>query len=296
MIKNFNTLADRLKGITLNGKEITADELKTFMSSDEEVEIKVSKVHLLTDSELDDVKGTVSTGAKDKGFVDGMKAGAEQLVKAIRNVKGLEFEGKLKYSPDVSGLEKIDFPATAEHVSKYFEEKILADAKIEPDKTIKELDGKLKKVQSTYDEEKQSWDKKLKEFETEKKVLKQDYFMETKFPDVTSLSKKHLVTCFKADGFNVDFDENGNAFPVQFGKRVVDRMEKPIPIETAFAEYIEKNNWNKKPAGKGGDDDKPEPSPDFKTKNEVMAYLEANKMDIESDEAQKMIKKVEKKT
>jgi hypothetical protein len=290
MIKNISTLADRLKGIQVNGKDVTAEELKVFMISDEEVEIKASKVNLLTDDEIDEMKTTISTGSKDKGYVDGMKAGAEQLVKAIRTGKGLEFEGKLKYGDEG----KIDFNATAAHVSEHFEHKVLADAKIEPEKKILELEKTLKKVQDTYDSEKQSWEQKQKEFDTNQKKLKQDYFLETTIPDVEVLKKKQLVTLFQNDGYNVDFDDNGNPFPVQFGKRMVDKMEKPIPMETAFAEFIERNNWNRKTAGKGGSDDKPEPTPEFKSKNELFAYMEAHKIDPESDKGQAMIKKIEK--
>lgn len=291
MIKNFNTLAERLKGITINGKELTAEELKAFMTSDEEVEISVPKVHLLTDTELDGVKEAVKksvTPAGDSGYIEGMKAGTEQLVKAFRKSKGLEFEGKIKYGIDG----KIDFDATAGHVSEHLETKILADANLNPDKRIQELDLSLKKVQKAYDDDKLLWDNKTKEYDGKLKSLNQDYFIQTNLPKVEGLNEKQLSALLKADGYNVDFDENGKAFPIQFGKPVVDKMERPVSFDSFAKEYIERNGWSNKPIGKGGHDEKPDQPQRFTTKNEAMAHMEKNKIDPESDEGQKILKTI----
>jgi len=294
MIDNLNILADRLRGIQVNGKDITVEDLKSYISSDEKVEVKsASRINLLTDAEIEEMKSTVGTGSKNQGYVDGMKAGAEQLVKAIRTEEGLEFEGKLKFTDDA----KIDFNATAKHIAEPFKRKILTDANIEPEKKISDLEKSLKRVQDTYEGEKLTWEQKQKDFDQEKKKLKQNYFLETSMPDVEILKKKQLVRLFQDDGYSVDFDENDNPIPVRFGKPVKNNVEKLIPIETVFAEFIERNNWSKKPAGKGGKDDKPDPTPEFKTKNEVFAYLEKHpEIKLDSDEAQNMIKKVEKRT
>lgn len=286
MIKNLNNLADRLKGIQFNGKDLTAEELKTLITSENEVEISVPKVNVLTDTELESVKTTVASGNKDTGYVEGMKAGTEQLVKAIRNAKGLEFEGKIKY--DASG--KIDYNATALHIAEHYDAKVLADAKIEPEKRIKELETSLQKVQKTYDEEKLSWDLKNKDYEGKIKSLNQDFFLQTNLPQVEGLNKKQLAVLIKTDGYNVEFDENGIGYPVQFGKRIVDKMEKPIPFDTFALDYVEKNGWSKKPIGKGGLDQIPEPPTKFKDKNEMFSYLEKNKIDIESSKGQDIIK------
>lgn len=286
MIKNLNNLAERLKGVQINGKDVTAEDLKTFIASDEEVELSVSKVNVLTDSELETVKTTVASGGKDSGFVEGMKSGTEQLVKAIRNVKGLEFEGKIKY--DASG--KIDYNSTASHIAEHYDAKVLSDAKIEPEKKIKELEGSLQKVQRTYDEEKAGWENKSKEFDNKIKSLNQDFFLQTNLPQVEGLNKKQLAILIKTDGYNVEFDENGIAHPVQFGKRIVDNMEKPVPFETFALNYVEKNGWGTKPVGKAGDDQKHDNPGKFKTKNEMFAYMEKNKIDIESTKGQEIIK------
>lgn len=286
MIKNLNNLADRLKGIQVNGKDLTAEELKTLITSEEEIEINVPKVNVLTDTELESVKTTVASGNKDSGFVEGMKSGTEQLVKAIRNVKGLEFEGKIKY--DATG--KIDYNSTASHIAEHYDAKVLADAKIEPEKRIKELETSLQNVQKTYDEEKTGWENKSKEFDGKIKSLNQDFFLQTNLPQVEGLNKKQLAVLIKTDGYSVEFDENGTAYPVQFGKRIVDKMEKPVPFETFALNYVEQNGWGTKPVGKGGSDQVPDSPGKFKTKNEMFAYMEKNKIDIESTKGQDIIK------
>jgi len=94
----------------------------------------------------------------------------------------------------------------------------------------------------------------------------------------------------KQEEVEVEFDENGSAYPVQFGKRVVDKMEKPVPFETFALNYVEQNGWGTKPVGKGGSDSNPDSPSKFKSKNEMFAYLEKNKIDIESTKGQDIIK------
>jgi len=276
MIKNLNNLADRLKGVQVNGKDLTAEELKTFISSEEEIEISVPKVNVLTDTELETVKTTVASGGKDSGFVEGMKSGTEQLVKAIRNVKGLEFEGKIKY--DATG--KIDYNLTASHIAEHYDAKVLSDAKIEPEKRIKELEVSLQKVQKTYDEEKTGWENKSKEFDGKIKSLNQDFFLQTNLPQVEGLNKKQLAVLIKTDGYSVEFDENGIAYPVQFGKKLVDKMEKPVPFDTFALNYVEQNGWGTKPVGKAGGDQNPDSPGKFKTKMKCLPIWKKIKLTL----------------
>jgi|GEM_PF-1590912 len=288
MIKNIDILADRLKGIKVNGKDITAEELKTFISSEDEMELSVPKFNVLSDTELEQVKDTVKEGSKNTGFVDGMKAGAERLVKSFRNAKELDFEGKLKYDNDG----KIDFDATAEHVSSFYDDKILSDAKVEPDKKIQELQESLKKVQKTYDTEKLGWDNDRKTFDNKIKALHQDNFLQSNLPEVDGLNKKQLVALYKLEGFGVDFDENGTAFPTKNGNKVLDNMEKPVSFENNVSSWLEKTKWNDKPVGRGVKDVKPEATPAFKSKNEAYAHMESNKIDPESQKGQDILSKI----
>ena len=57
MIDNLNILADRLRGIQVNGKDITVEDLKSYISSDEKVEVKsASRINLLTDAEIEEME------------------------------------------------------------------------------------------------------------------------------------------------------------------------------------------------------------------------------------------------
>ena len=52
MITNFNNLADRLKGITFEGEEITAEKLMELHNSDTEVELGISEGVYLPNEKL----------------------------------------------------------------------------------------------------------------------------------------------------------------------------------------------------------------------------------------------------
>jgi len=294
MIKNLDILADRLKGIKVNDKDITVEDLKTFITSEDEVEIKTNKLNLLSDAELEDVKESVrkstegdSLKSKNDGYVDGMKSGVEQTVKAFKNTNGLEFEGKIKYAGDG----KIDFDETAKHVSTNFKEKILSDSKIEPNKRIKELEESNSKIQKTYEKEKNEWEKSEQIFNKKISSLKEDNFLHANLPKVEGLTKSQFTTLFKSDGYGVNIDENGKESPTRWGKPVLDKMEKPVSFSTVAADYIAENEWNKKPAGRSMPDQIPT-KPKFKTKNEAFAHMEKNKIDIRSKEGQYILENI----
>lgn len=296
MIKNIDTLADRLKGITIDGKEITAKELLENIASDNEVEIKVDKYNLLTDTDIDELKTTVSGESKNTGYVDGMKAGVEQTVKAIKNKKNLEFEGKIKYGEDG----KIDFDATAEMVASPFEQTVLKEAKVEPEKQVEKLKGLLEekdkaiqKIQTTYETEKQGWEesdkKRIKQIQAEK----EDNFLFQEMPEIDFLSKKQQVTLFKADGYGVSFDEDGNKIPTKNGKPLKDKMEKVMPFTDVLSEYATANKWVKNGEGRGVGNENPQNNKMFKTKMEAFKHMEKQNIDPSSKEGQKILENVE---
>ena len=130
-------------------------------------------------------------------------------------------------------------------------------------------------------------------FESKVKQQRQDFFLEANMPDVEGLTKKQIATLFKADGNSVDFDENGQPYPTRFGKKVTDNMEKPIPFDTYTMGFVEKNSWGTKLPGKGGGDDKPNDNPRFKNKNEAFAYMEKNKIEIDSKQGEELLKEFE---
>lgn len=295
MITNISTLADRLKGVTINGKEITTEELLNHIASEDKIEVNVSQVNLLSDKEIDELKTKVSGEGNSTGFVDGMKTGVERFVKTIRNKKALEFEGKIKY--DDQG--KIDFDATADHVFENYDSKILKEAKIEPEKQVtklqaklEEVEGSLKKVQSTFDSEKQEWEKQLQTKDSQVKQIKEDNYLYEKMPKVDFLTKKQQVTLFKADGWGVDFDEAGNDIPIYKGQPVKDKMEKIRSFDEVLTEYATSNKWNNSNPGRGIGDEGRGNKKTFKNKNEAYKHMESNSISPFSDEGKEILKDV----
>lgn len=296
MINNLNTLADRLKGVTINGKEISAEELINQIKSDEEVEISVNKFNLLSDAEIDELKQTVEVDSKNTGFVDGMKSGVEQTVKAIRNRKGLELEGKIK----MNELGKIDFDATAEMITIPYDEKILKDAKIEPNKQISKLQAQIEenkealtKVQKTYETEKSQWEESEKNRVAQLEKEKASNFMFQKMPESSFLTKKQQLTLFTADGYGVKFNDDGSDYPTKNGQPIKDKMEKNRQLQDVLNEYASKNKWIKNGEGRSVGDENPATKKQFKTKFEAFKYLETNNINPGSKEGKELLEKVE---
>ena len=127
MIKNINALADRLKGVKVGEEELTPEKLLTIIKDEKEIELTIAPVHLLGETELTELKTTV----KKDGYNEGSKAGSEMFAKELKKAFGLngdEYPGK-----DI------------ETVKTILNNKVLADAKIEPEKKVKELTESLTK-------------------------------------------------------------------------------------------------------------------------------------------------------
>lgn len=296
MITNFDILADRLKGITIGGKELTAQEFINQVKAEEEVSIEASKLNLLSDTQIDELKQTVSKDSAGASFVDGMKTGVERLVKTIKNKKGLEAEGKIKLGEDG----KIDFDATADFVTTTFETRVLADAKIEPEKRITKLElalqekeRSLTKVQKAYETDKSMWEEEKKQNAQKLTQEKADNYMFQEMPESEFLTKKQQLTLLKADGFGVSFDESGSAIPVLNGSPIKDKMEKARLFKDVVTDYSLKNKWIKNSEGREIGDESSQSKKIFKNKTEAFKHMEKHNIDPRTQEGKDILNKVE---
>ena len=139
MIKNAELLTERLKGVKVGDKELSLDLLKDILSKEDPIEIQAAPVHIFDDSGLQSFKERIVKEGKTPVYIEGKEAGAEMLLKAIKNVTGTELITQAKKNDKG----EIDFESTAKIVNDAMEK-----AKgIEPNNKIKELTISLENLQ-----------------------------------------------------------------------------------------------------------------------------------------------------
>ena len=100
-------------------------ELQKALTSEEEITLEFNDGQLVTDKQIE----TLKEGSKKEGNT----IGYDFAIKDLKKLAGLEYDGKDKQVL----LDKL-------------QETFVADAKVEPDKKVKEARESLKKLQGTY--------------------------------------------------------------------------------------------------------------------------------------------------
>lgn len=271
MIKNIDTLADRLKGVKVGGEDLTPEKLVSLLKDEKEVEVTVNPIHLLDETQLSELKNTV----KKEGYTEGTKAGSEMFAKKLKESFGLngdEHPGK-----------------DLDSVTKILKDKVLADAKIEPEKKVKELSESLQTLQGKYESDLNGYKSQV---DSLAKTLKQkdiDFYIQSNMPQLNGIKPNHALLIYKAER-QFDTDEQGNLTILKGGKPLKDNMEKPIDFQTDFTTFAKTNNWIGTD-GRGGGNSYGNGSSEFKTVNDLMRHMEQQKIDPESSEGKDMIKK-----
>lgn len=269
MIKNLDSLAGRLKGIEIDGKEITPQGLKDMITSESEVEITVSDINLFNNDELE----TLKKNHGDIEYGKGKTKGVEMAVKEAREKHGLEFEGK-----------NIDNLMTA------FGARLTKDLGKEPNEKIKEVTGKYDILKATYDKEKEGWGTEKIELNTKYSKLRISTKFESSMPKLENgMKKNHASMIFQSEN---DLEEKDNKLVVKRnGEYVRDNLGELIPASDVFTAFASESGWLKA-AGRGdGNEGGNEGS--FKTKDEAWAHIRKNNIEPGSDEAKKLLKGVE---
>lgn len=244
---------------------IDIEQLKTALTSDDEVEIKYNSGELLNEKQLADLKKTV----KQTGYEEGKVVGRERIIKSIKQDYGAEID-----SLDLS------------KVMGVLKTNTISDAKLPTDKKVGELTQSLETLQSKYttdlelkDKEILSRDATIKGFETNSEISKH-------LPSgLKGITQSQFMTLAKSE-FGFGFEES-NFVVKQNGSIMKDSLEKPISPKEVLAGFAAKNGWTDK-QGRGGSDEGGS-GKEFKTEADVFKYLEDNNISFESDEGQKLI-------
>lgn len=268
MITNFDSLADRLKGIKLNGEDITPQKLIDAINDEKELEIEAAKVSFLTEDQIAELKNNV----KKDGYEEGKNAGSEMTIKELKRKWGIEKEGK-----------------SIESLFNYVNDKVLTDAKIEPESKVKELTHSLENLQNKYTQDLTDWEQKYNQKESEIMSIKQDSIISQKIPAIEGYKRNHLMAAFKADGFGVKIEE-GNIVPTKNGNPIKNELENYESADNVINNWLADSGYIKH-EGRGGSTQQGGGFNEFKTMDDVMKHLEKNKIDPMSNQGNQLINK-----
>lgn len=273
MIKNFDSLADRLKGIKLGGEDVTPEKLIAALKDEKEYEIEAGKVHLFTDEQVLELK----TNTQKTGYSDGVKAGEEMFAKNLKRAYGLsgeEYPGK-----DIDSIKKI------------IDSKVLADAKIEPEKKVKELSESLSQLQNKYQSDINDWTSKYSQKENEVKAIKGKTRLMQAMPKVEGYKVNHLLAAFESDGYGIQFDDDGKEIPTLNGKPVKDAVENYESIDNVVNNWLSTTGFVKQSSGRGGSNEPGGNFSEFKTDADVFRYMEKNNINPDSTQGKEILEK-----
>lgn len=273
MIKNREILAERLKGIKVNGEDITLEKLSAYLTDDKsEVELAAEPLHILDDAKLNELKTTL----KKDGYEEGKTAGSEMTVKELKKKWGIEKDGK-----------------SIDSLFEYVNEKVLSDAKIEPEKKVKELSESLANLQQTLQQKESEWSGLIQQKDQTIKSIKSEAKLLQSIPKVDGYKTNHLLAAFRSDGYSIDIDENENIIPVFNGKVLKDKYEKPLPLDKVFSDWMTQSGFTAAQGGggRGAGNYFPQGGLQFKTESDMFKHMEQNKIDPTSPQGKEMIDK-----
>jgi len=202
-------------------------------------------------------------------FEEGKKAGSEILVKSLKEKHGLEVDGK-----------SVDALLSA------YAEKVITDAKIEPDKKVAALLTEKKTLQdqiNSLSTEKETIAKdlnnKLFQVEIRSEVL-------SHIPDNTLIPKSDIADLF-LNRHRVAKEDN-SVITYKGTEKMQDSVLNPIPLKNVvmqFAEgYIKKSGMGGGDNGGGGG-----AVPKFKTASEAYKYLKDHNIEPMGQEGLKLL-------
>lgn len=210
--------------------KVKVEDLTAAIKDTEEKEVAIAEdLHVFTEPELTTLKANEYKNGKEKG--------PEMLIKEAKEKHGLDFQGK-----------------TIDGLMDAFGKKILADAKIEPEKKVQEMEEKLKTVQATAQELQQKLTEKDGEVQSVK-IKSELYKHIPAFGDNgPALEPDDVLQMMAAKGHEFKL-ENGVTIPYLSGHVLTDKIGnplKPADVITGFMKEKKLITEVQTPGGRGG--------------------------------------------
>lgn len=243
-----------------------AEVLKVDVS-DFEAKIKSDKEETLEVPAIVTEDDKVAFG--NNRFNEGKKAASEILVKDLKESHKLEFDGK-----------------SIDKFLQAYSDKVIADAKIEPDKQVSALKTEKKALQDqiaglTTEKENisRTFGEKLFQVEMRSEVL-------SHIPENTLIPKADIAELFM-NRHRVTKEDN-SVITYKGNEKLLDKVLNPIPVKDVVLQFAEP--YLKK-AGMGGGDNGGSGGavPKFKTASEAYKYLKDKNIEPLSQEGLKLL-------
>lgn len=192
------------------------------------------EVDLKVEDGLENYTPDELTQLKKNEYDRGKEVGVEMAVKDAKDKLGLSFQGK-----------------TIEGLATAVKTKALEEAKIEPDKRVSELEGKLATVQQTA----QELQTKLTETERRANEATLQGQLLKHVPAGTLVEPDEVLTLMKGKGYSFESTETGLVVKLN-GKPVQDKLANPKPANEVITEFTKERKLvaesAQTPAGRGG--------------------------------------------
>lgn len=197
---------------------------------------------------------------KNNEYKNGKEKGVEMVVKETKEKLKLDFQGK-----------------TIDGLVEAAKKQALEDAKIEPEKKVKELQEKVTTLQATVQEQ----ETKLKEKDTEVSTVKINGELFKNVPAGTTLEADEVIGIMKLKGYDFKL-EDGKLVALKDGKVLQDKVANPLPVRQVIEEFVTEKKLvgaqEPDPGGRGGGSGKPPVK--FSKLSEVKKHFEDNKKSL----------------
>lgn len=212
--------------------KVKEDDLTKAITDAAEVDITIDeKIATYSEEELNTLKSNE--------YKKGKTAGVEMEIKDAKEKHGLDFTGK-----------------TIEGLLEAKAKKVIADAKIEPNTKVTELEGKVSTLQNTVKE----YETKLTEKDAEVTGVKINGELYKHIPAPGEkgpvLGADEIISLMKANGYEFKY-ENGNTVPYKAGKVLTDKLSEPLKPKDVIDGFLKEKKLiaeTKVIDGRGGGD------------------------------------------
>ena len=225
--------AEQIKQIATLLKVDESKLAEAIKSEKEEAVELPSGLQTVTEEDLTRIKNTEYNNGKEKGL--------EMKVKEVKEKLGLEFQGK-----------------TIEGLLEAANKKALADAQIEPDKKVKELQKDLdilRTANETLTKQVSEKDKAVNQAKIDREIFKHIPQFGESGP---ALTQEEFIQFMRLNGYVFKYE--GNDLVAVKGEDIVkDNVAKPIPVKDVIANFAKEKKLiseEKVIGGRGGNDGK----------------------------------------
>lgn len=250
--------------------KIKPDDLAAAVKAEPDADVTIGideKLSVLSEAEI--------TTMKSNSYKEGKVAGVEMEVDEIKKETGLQFQGKsLKGLIDAHG------------------KKVLADAKIEPEKKVVELQEKVATLQTTV----KDYETKIADKDREVTGIKINSELAKHIPANSSLPADKVIVLMKADGYSPVIKDGKTVFEKD-GKVLTDKLGEALQAKDVVEGYVKDNNLIKTegaPGGRGKGDEGGGGKGKFRKLSEIKADFEANNKNVLGEEFKKAVEEAAK--